>query len=77
MTGANTGLGQALALALAAAGADIAAVGRTPPDETARSVASLGRRFAFVEADLNDSDSAGAIVAAVLQTFDKHRHPRQ
>jgi len=71
VTGANTGLGQALALALAAAGADIAAVGRTPPDATARSVAALGKRFAFIEADLNDTGSAGAIVAAVLHTFDK------
>ena len=35
VTGANTGLGQGIALALAAAGADIAAVGRTPAEETA------------------------------------------
>jgi hypothetical protein len=31
VTGANTGIGQGIALALAHAGADIAAVGRTPP----------------------------------------------
>jgi len=70
VTGANTGLGQAIAVALATAGADIAAVGRTPPDDTARSVAALGRRFAFVEADLNHPGGAAAIVAAVLRTFD-------
>ena len=69
VTGANTGLGQALAVGLAAAGADIAAVGRQPPDDTAKSVASLGRRFTFVEADLNHPDRAGAIVASVLRTF--------
>src|SRR6187402_2438285 len=40
VTGANTGIGQAIALALAQAGADIAAVGRTPAEET---VARLGR----------------------------------
>ena len=34
VTGANTGLGQAIALALAQAGADIAAVGRSAPDDT-------------------------------------------
>ena len=33
VTGANTGIGQGVALALADAGADIAAVGRTPPTE--------------------------------------------
>ena len=31
VTGANTGIGQAIAVALAAAGADVACVGRTPP----------------------------------------------
>ena len=35
VTGANTGLGQAIALGLAAAGADIVAVGRSAPTETA------------------------------------------
>ena len=35
VTGANTGIGQGIALALAEAGADIAAVGRTPAEETA------------------------------------------
>ncbi len=35
VTGANTGIGQAIVLALAEAGADIAAVGRTPAEETA------------------------------------------
>ena len=34
VTGANTGLGQAMALALAGAGADIALIGRTAPTET-------------------------------------------
>ena len=34
VTGANTGLGQGIALALAEAGADIAAAGIVPADET-------------------------------------------
>jgi len=33
VTGANTGLGQAIAVGLAGAGADIVAVGRSAPDE--------------------------------------------
>jgi 2-deoxy-D-gluconate 3-dehydrogenase len=69
VTGANTGLGQALAIALASAGADIAAVGRTPPEATAERVASLGRRLAFVDADLREPRT-GAIVAETLKTFD-------
>ncbi|HZF27812.1 MAG TPA: 2-dehydro-3-deoxy-D-gluconate 5-dehydrogenase KduD [Gammaproteobacteria bacterium] len=64
VTGANTGLGQGIAVALAAAGADVAAVGRTPPTETAAQVAALGRRLEFVAADLSDPGAAGDAVAA-------------
>jgi 2-deoxy-D-gluconate 3-dehydrogenase len=45
VTGANTGIGQGIAVALAAAGADIAAVGRTTPTETEANVKAAGRRF--------------------------------
>ena len=69
VTGANTGLGQALAVALARAGADIAAVGRTPPTTTAERVAAAGRRLEFVDADLREQ-RAGAIVAEILRSFD-------
>ena len=53
VTGANTGIGQGIALALAAAGADIAAVGRTPAQETVEKVRALGRRAEIVSADLS------------------------
>jgi 2-deoxy-D-gluconate 3-dehydrogenase len=52
VTGANTGLGQALAIALATAGADIAVAGRTDPVETARQVHALGRRFHAISTNL-------------------------
>jgi 2-deoxy-D-gluconate 3-dehydrogenase len=52
VTGANTGLGQAIALALAGAGADVALVGRSSMDETARRVAPLGRESIAIAADL-------------------------
>ena len=70
VTGANTGLGRALAIALARAGADIAAVGRTPPTATAESVTALGRRIEFIDADLREPNRAGAIVAEALRRFD-------
>lgn len=63
VTGANTGIGQGLALGLAGAGADIAAVGRTAPVETQAEVEKLGRKFAFIEANLSKCDVAGDIVA--------------
>ena len=52
VTGANTGIGQGIALALAEAGADVAAIGRTPADETAERIEAIGRRCELVAADL-------------------------
>lgn len=53
VTGANTGLGQGLAVGLAEAGADIVAAGRSVPTETEAAVKALGRKFAFVRADFS------------------------
>ena len=53
VTGANTGIGQGLAIALAQAGADVALVGRTPAEETAERVRAAGRRAALIGADLS------------------------
>ena len=52
VTGANTGLGQGIALALAEAGADIAAAGIVAATETEEKVKALGRRFINIEANL-------------------------
>ncbi len=62
VTGANTGIGQSIALALAAAGADIAAVGRTPAEETVARVRALGRRAEIVSADLSTIEPVQRIV---------------
>ncbi|NWN13472.1 SDR family NAD(P)-dependent oxidoreductase, partial [Escherichia coli] len=62
VTGANTGIGQGIALALAAAGADIAAVGRTPAQETVEKVRALGRRGEIVSADLSTIEPVGRVV---------------
>jgi 2-deoxy-D-gluconate 3-dehydrogenase len=53
VTGANTGIGQSLAVALARAGADVALVGRSAADETAEQVRALGRKAAIIGADLS------------------------
>ncbi|MBB4839707.1 2-deoxy-D-gluconate 3-dehydrogenase [Sphingomonas kyeonggiensis] len=62
VTGANTGIGQGIALALAAAGADIAAVGRTPAQETVEKVRALGRRAEIISADLSTIEPVGRVV---------------
>jgi 2-deoxy-D-gluconate 3-dehydrogenase len=69
VTGANTGLGQAIAVALASAGADIVAVGRTEPTDTRASVQGLGRRFLAVHADLGDTSTVPAVVESALSEF--------
>lgn len=53
VTGANTGLGQAIAIGLAEAGADVVAVGRSAPNETGDKVRALGRAFHAISADLS------------------------
>ena len=67
VTGANTGIGQAIALALAEAGADIAAVGRTPAEETVEKVRALGRRAEIVSADLSTIEPVGRVVAETVE----------
>ena len=52
VTGANTGLGQAIAVALGAAGAGVVGVGRSAMDETAELVRATGAAFTPVAADL-------------------------
>jgi 2-deoxy-D-gluconate 3-dehydrogenase len=62
VTGANTGIGQAIAIGLAEAGADIVGAGRSAMDDTAHVVTSTGRRFVSLKADLSDTKEAGAVV---------------
>ncbi|APA84679.1 2-dehydro-3-deoxy-D-gluconate 5-dehydrogenase KduD [Paraburkholderia sprentiae WSM5005] len=69
VTGSNTGLGAAMAVALAAAGCDIVGVSRAHAGATAARVEALGRRFADVRADLASIASVDDIVRAALEAF--------
>ena len=62
VTGANTGIGQAIALAMAEAGADIAAVGRTPAEDTVARVRALGRRAVMIPADLSSIEPIDRVI---------------
>lgn len=70
VTGANAGLGQGIAVALAQAGADIVALGRRAPDETEARVDALGRRFAWIEAELDTIAPLAGAVEAAAAAFD-------
>jgi 2-deoxy-D-gluconate 3-dehydrogenase len=69
VTGASTGIGRAIAVALAALGADVGLVQRGEAAETAREIAGLGRRAHVVRADLADPDAAEPAVAEVEDTL--------
>ena len=55
VTGASQGLGQAMAIGLAEAGADIAALDRKDSEQTGQIVGGLGRRFKEVRCDLRQA----------------------
>ncbi|WP_188713488.1 SDR family NAD(P)-dependent oxidoreductase, partial [Croceicoccus mobilis] len=67
VTGANTGIGQGIALALAEAGADIAAVGRSAATETCEKVKALGRRCELIGADLSSIEPVNEVVDTVVE----------
>src|SRR3546814_6231983 len=69
VTGANTGIGQGIALALAEAGADIAAAGRSPATETVEKARALGRKAENFGADLSNVAAVQPLVDAVLGQF--------
>ncbi|MDO9417608.1 2-dehydro-3-deoxy-D-gluconate 5-dehydrogenase KduD [Pararhizobium sp.] len=62
VTGANTGIGQAIAVGLAEAGADIIGVGRSPMEETAARVTASGRAFHSLRADLSRMDEVRTLI---------------
>ena len=66
VTGANTGIGRAIAVGLARAGADIVGVGRSAMTETATEVAGCGRTFVSIAADLSESGVADRVLAEAL-----------
>lgn len=69
VTGANTGIGQAIAIALATAGADVACVGRTPAEDTAAQIRALGRRAEIVSADLSSIEPVQRVVDETVATL--------
>jgi NAD(P)-dependent dehydrogenase (short-subunit alcohol dehydrogenase family) len=67
VTGAGSGIGRAIAVGLAGAGADVACFDRSGPalDEVCAEIRDLGRRAVAVVGDVTDPDS---VAAAVQQT---------
>ena len=69
VTGANTGLGQGMAVALAEAGAKVVGVARRSCEETKTKIESFGGNFAEVQADLSTTEPVQRIVDESLAAF--------
>ncbi|MGF7153861.1 2-dehydro-3-deoxy-D-gluconate 5-dehydrogenase KduD [Novosphingobium gossypii] len=71
VTGANTGIGQAIAVALAQAGADVAVAGRSEPTETLDLIAATGRKAVNIKADLSSIEPVDRVVAETVAALGK------
>jgi len=69
VTGASRGLGSAMALALAEAGADVVLVARGETASLEKEVAALGRRAVAVTSDVAAPDAASQIIGAAHEAF--------
>ena len=71
VTGAGRNIGRAIALRLAEAGADVAAVGRTlgPLEETAEAIRALGRGALPFACEVQNGAEAAATVEKVIEKF--------
>jgi 2-dehydro-3-deoxy-D-gluconate 5-dehydrogenase len=72
VTGASAGLGQAIAVALAQAGADVACHGNTrSPEATCEEIKKIGRVAHPVIGDLSNRETARALIAETLARFQR------
>ena len=73
VTGGGQGIGQAIALALAEAGADVVVAQRRREiaEETAQMITSLGRKSLALQCDVSRSDDVENLVKTAVQQFGK------
>ena len=72
VTGASSGIGRGIALAMARAGADVAITYRANRDgaaATARDIEALGRRAAVIHLDLTDAHALGRVGTAAVASL--------
>ena len=74
VTGAGRGIGRAIAVGLAAAGADIAIVyesNAAAAEQTARMVEALGRQARVYACDVSDHERVKAVTVQIIKDFEK------
>jgi NAD(P)-dependent dehydrogenase (short-subunit alcohol dehydrogenase family) len=73
VTGGAKGLGEAMALALAGAGADVAIAGKTQANNlrVADEISSVGRHSLAVEVEVREPDQVKHMVSSVIEQFNR------
>jgi NAD(P)-dependent dehydrogenase (short-subunit alcohol dehydrogenase family) len=73
VTGASRGFGEAIAIGLAEAGADVVLAARTESalQEVAAKIEALGRKALVVPTDMMDKAAIEALASAAIDTFGK------
>ena len=71
VTGCNTGLGQAMAIALAEAGADVVGINRSAPTEAEKAIKAVGRKFFDLRADVGQTDKLAGLVSQAVELADR------
>ncbi|MFP5278043.1 MAG: SDR family NAD(P)-dependent oxidoreductase [Acidobacteriota bacterium] len=73
VTGGTSGIGRALSLGLAQAGADVVATARRPQqvEETAAAIEALGRKTLRISSDVGDRSSLAQLLKTTLERFGK------
>lgn len=72
VTGGSRGIGQAISVSLAKAGADVAVLfagNQKAAEETAKQIEETGRRALLIQADVSDANQVDAAVKQVLGQF--------
>lgn len=69
VTGCNTGLGEAMCVALAEAGADIFGVYNSSSGKTKELVEAVGRKFVAYQADLSNTNVVEGIVENAIKNY--------